>query len=78
MVPMPDLGVLLLILIAVAVIVSTIIWNIDRFRNDGADPLVNPSWTILIRPSRRRLPRPNIGSSDSGSIATNEGEPGEI
>jgi hypothetical protein len=50
---MPDLVTAILILAALATIVSAIIWNLDRLRNDGADPLVNPSWTILARPSRR-------------------------
>jgi hypothetical protein len=50
---MPDLVTAILILAALATIVSAIIWNLDRHRNDGADPLVNPAWTILARPSRR-------------------------
>jgi hypothetical protein len=52
---MPDLVTAILILAALATIVSAIIWNLDRHRNDGADPLVNPAWTILARPSRRRF-----------------------
>lgn len=50
---MPDLGIVILILAALAAIVGATIWNLDRIRNDGADPLVNPAWTILMRPSQR-------------------------
>lgn len=54
---MPDLITVILILAALATVVSITIWNLDRFRNDGADPLVNPAWTVLARPSRRRSMR---------------------
>jgi hypothetical protein len=75
---MPDLVTTILILAALATIVSAIIWNLDRFRNDGADPLVSPAWTILARPSRRwfrgkssnpDLPRPG-DRTDTGSADT--------
>jgi hypothetical protein len=52
---MPDLVTVIVILAALATVVSITIWNLDRFRNDGADPLVNPAWTVLARPSRRRF-----------------------
>ena len=51
---MPDLVTTILILVALATALGALIWNLDRFRNDGADPLTNPPWTILARPSRRR------------------------
>jgi hypothetical protein len=50
---MPDLVTTILILAALATVVGAIIWNLDRIRNDGADPLVNPAWTILASPSQR-------------------------
>jgi hypothetical protein len=55
---MPDLVTIILILVALTTIVSALIWNLDRFRNDGTDPLTNPDWTLiatfLTRRSRRR------------------------
>jgi hypothetical protein len=55
---MPDLVTIIVILVALAIIVSALIWNLDRFRNDGTDPLTNPDWTllatVLTRRSRRR------------------------
>jgi hypothetical protein len=55
---MPDLVTIILILVALAIIVSASIWYLDRFRNDGTDPLTNPDWTllatVLTRRSRRR------------------------
>jgi hypothetical protein len=50
---MPDLDIAILILAGVATIVGAAIWNLDRFRNHGGDPVVNPAWTILARPSQR-------------------------
>jgi hypothetical protein len=66
---MPDLTVTILALAALAAVLGLVIWNLDRFRNHGSDPFVNPAWTILLRPSRRRLPqwRPKLGS-----IASND------
>jgi hypothetical protein len=49
----PDLVTAILILAGLVAIVGAIIWNLDRFRNEDADPLVNPAWTILARPSQR-------------------------
>jgi hypothetical protein len=51
---MPDLVTILLILVALAIIVSVLIWYLDRFRNDGADPLTNPDWTLLATLLTRR------------------------
>lgn len=55
---MPDLVTIILILVALAFIVSASIWYLDRFRNDGTDPLTNPDWAllaaVLTRRSRRR------------------------
>jgi hypothetical protein len=62
---MPDLVTIILILVALATIVSALIWILDRFRNDGSDPLTNPDWTllatILTRRSRRRRSKRRAG-----------------
>jgi len=61
---MPDLDIAILILAALATIVGAAIWNLDRFRNHGADPVVNPAWTILAHPTQRwhtkRRSRPDV------------------
>lgn len=51
---MPDLVTIFLTLVALAVVVSVLIWYLDRFRNDGADPLTNPDWTLLATLLTRR------------------------
>jgi len=65
----PDLVTIILILVAAAAVVGCIIWNLDRIRNEGADPLVNPAWTILVRPSQRWFTkrRPQADTDDQTS-----------
>jgi len=71
---MPDLLTIILILVALALVVSASIWYLDRFRNDGTDPLTNPDWTlletVLARRTRRR--RSMLESEDPAPEATGD------
>jgi hypothetical protein len=50
---MSDLVTIVLILVPL-VIVSALIWTLDRFRNDGTHPLTSPDWTLFATLLTRR------------------------
>ena len=76
---MHDLVTIILIVVAL-VIVSALIWGLDRFRNDGTHPVTSPDWTLFAtllarRSLRQRSKRRAAGISeaeDPGPDATSD------
>jgi hypothetical protein len=53
--PMPDLVIAMLVLAVMATVMGAIIWYLNQIRKDRPDPVLNPAWPSIMRPSPHRL-----------------------
>jgi hypothetical protein len=60
---MPDLVIAMLVLAVMATVMGAIIWYLNQIRKDRPDPVINPAWLSIMRPSPHRLPEAGLPTS---------------